>query len=544
MITMPGSGLLSGQELDIPAGYFEELGPEFKDLSQADAEALLEKKLASRRWRLDNLYKLTNEAGEVLTFRMKFAQKLLFLGFWFCNIILKSRQHGITTEMCILYLDTCLFNSNIHAAIVAHNKEDAKDFFDKKVKFAYDNLPQWLRDAIPAQTDATGVLAFSNGSSLRVTTSGRSGTYQLVHISEFGKMCARFPQKAEEVVTGTLNTIHPGQLVTIESTAEGREGRFFEMCQDSQKAQQEGRELGKMDFKFHFFGAYENELNRIDTPVPIPKRLQEYFKKAEANLGIKFEDEFKWWYVSKEKTQGELMYREHPLTPEEAFMKSMEGAYYARQMADVRKGKRITKVPHKEGIQVHTFWDLGFNELTAIWFAQLIGREVHVIDYYENSGESLMHYADYCRNIRDKNGKPYQYGKWWAPHDITVHEYTSGKTRLKFAQESGVNFEVGGRTSKPTQIEAVRRTLPICWFDAENCEKGISRLDGYRKEWNDRLGCWRDKPFDDDNTHGADAFAVLALEMSGVHNWDTGPVINPVERQKTDQELQDPSGWT
>lgn len=537
---------ISTDSLKINVKELEELlGEEqFAGLTHEEALVELEKRLDSRRWRLDNLYYITNEAGEVLQFKMKYAQKLLFLGMWYCNIILKSRQHGITTFICILYLDTCLFNSNISAAIIAHNKEDAKDFFNKKVRFAYDNLPAWLREAIPAQTDAVGVLAFGNGSSLRVTTSGRSGTYQLVHISEFGKMCAKFPAKAEEVITGTLNTVHPKQIVTIESTAEGREGRFYEMCADAIKMQDEGRDLGLMDYKFFFFGAPENDLNYIDTPVPIPARLDNYFDEQEAKAGHPLDKEFKYWYVSKEKTQGELMKREHPLSHIEAFEQSMLGSYYVREMTDARKGKRICSVPYKDGSLVHTFWDLGFNEMTAIWFIQMIGREVHVIDYYENSGEGMMHYADYLKNRKDREGNNYRYGEWWAPHDIMVHEYTAGKTRIDMAREVGISFQVGAKTSKPSQIQAVRNMLPLCWFDLERCDIGIARLDAYRKEWNDRLGCWRDTPLKNDDTHGADAFAVAALELRGVQNWHEGPPINSKERKATEQALQDPGGWT
>lgn len=528
----------SRHELSISLEDIQGLGSEFQGLSLEDAGALLEKRLASRRWRLDNLYKVTDEAGSVFTFKMRFAQKLLFLGFWFCNLILKSRQHGITTEMCILQLDTALFNSNIHCAIIAHNKEDAKDFFTKKVKFAYDNLPNWLKVAMPAKQDAVGVLSFENGSSMRVTVSGRSGTYQFVHISEFGKMCARYPARAEEVITGTLNTIHPGQMVTIESTAEGRGGRYYEMVQDAIRLQQEGRPLSQLDFKFHFFGAHEREGNRISTPVPIPKRLEEYFEKVESKLGVRLDQEFKWWYVTKEKVQGEFMFREHPLTPEEAFMQSIEGSYYSREMADLRKRGGILNVPYKPGHLVNTFWDLGLNNLNAIWFVQFIGKEIHVIDYYENSGEGLLHYAEYLRKLK------YLYGRWVAPHDITVHEYTSNKTRLAIAKEMGINFEVGPKVSKATQIETVRLTLPVCYFDGEKCEKGIERLDNYRKQWNDKLACWRDQPLDDDNTHGADAFALMAMSAPGVHSWDSPQPLDPLGRGKDDIEMADPAGWS
>ena len=139
--------------LDLTREDYELLGDEFKDLTDEECFALLEERLGSRRWRLDNLYKVLNEKAEVVTFQMRYAQRLLFLGFWYCNIILKSRQHGITTFMCILFLDTILFNSNIHTAIIAHNKEDAKDFFEKKIKFAFDNLPGWLRAGYKANQD-------------------------------------------------------------------------------------------------------------------------------------------------------------------------------------------------------------------------------------------------------------------------------------------------------------------------------------------------------------------------------------------------------
>lgn len=446
--------------------------------------------------------------------------------------------------MCILQLDQSLFNSNTHCAIIAHNKEDAKDFFVKKVKFAHDNLPNWLKAGLKARQDAVGVLSFDNGSSIRVTTSGRSGTYQMVHISEFGKMCAKFPAKAEEVITGTLNTIHPGQIVTIESTAEGREGRYYEMIKEARDAQKEKRQLSELDYKFHFFGAHEKAENRVSIPVPIPQRLEKYFDKVEGILGKKLSNEFKWWYVSKEKTQGEFMYREHPMTPDEAFHQSIEGSYYARQMSDARKAGRICSVPHKEGLPVYTFWDLGLDDFNVIWYIQKVGREIHVIDYYENSGEGLMHYADYCKDIRDINGKPYRYGRWCAPHDITVHEYTTNKTRLKWAEEHGIKFEVGPKVSKAMQRETVRRTIPLCWFDLERCEKGIDRLDNFRKQWNDKLGCWRDTPLEDDNQHGADAFALMSLMIDGVHNWDEGPSMNIQVRQKVEQQGQDASGWT
>jgi len=526
-----------------------------------------------QRWRLDNLYKITDAKGKELKFKMNYAQKVLYLGLWYCNLILKSRQHGITTFICLLWLDICLFNSNTHACIVAHNREDAEDFFQKKVKYAYDNLPPLIRKAVPAKLSSTKSLTFENGSSIRVTTSGRSGTYQLVHISEFGKMCAKFPAKAEEVITGTLNAIHPGMIVTIESTAEGREGRFYEMCKQSRALQQllqgqtidalakgdstlkefleasQGQvKLAKTQYKFFFFGWYDNMLNQIDPEgVPIPARMTKYFNEMETKERIFLTDRQKAWYVTKEAVQGDFMYREHPTTADEAFMASMQGTYYAVAMANARKKNRITSVPHQEGVLVDTWWDLGYNDINSIWITQNIGREIHIIDYYQNSGESMLHYADYLDDLAKDPLLKYRYARWVAPHDIDVHEYTSGKTRKKIAWEAGINFEKAPKLDKAAQIENVRRIIPLCWFDIEKCERGLAALDAYRKEWNEKLAVYRDKPLHDWASNGADAFAVFASAHAFM--WEGSSANSPTSISEAAKEREaavskSPKGWT
>jgi hypothetical protein len=541
------------------------------DPEEAEAARSLLTNLDRQRWRLDNLYNIVDAAGMEIPFKMNYAQKLLYLGIWYCNLILKSRQHGITTFMCLLFLDICLFNSNTHACIIAHNREDAEDFFQKKVKFAYDNLPELLRKAIPAKLSSSKSLTFENGSSIRVTTSGRSGTYQLVHISEFGKMCAKFPMKAEEVITGTLNAIHPGMLVTIESTAEGREGRFYEMCKQSQaiadliegrkskeelakgdaKLRQyldtvEGIKLSKTQYKFFFFGWFDNMLNKVEPEgVPIPARLGEYFEKIEAIARVRLSLEQKAWYVTKEAVQGDFMFREHPSIPEEAFQASLQGTYYAVQMANARKNNRIHSVPHQEGVLVDTWWDLGFNDINSIWLTQTVGREIHVIRYYQNSGEGMIHYADWL-NEQSKDHQ-YRYGRWVAPHDIDVHEYTSGKTRRAIAFEAGINFEAAPKLDKPSQIANVRRIIPICWFDIEACERGLAALDAYRKEWNDKLAVYRDQPLHDWASNGADAFAVMASAHQFM--WDWSDAANNLQLSESAREREgilnkSAKGWT
>ena len=191
--------------------------------------AIAHKLLANPRWRLNHLYNIVDKQGNKVIFKFNWAQEELYNDVWYCNIILKARQLGISTFICLLFLDRCLFNSNISAGIIAHTLEDSQQLF-RRVKFAYDNLPEEIKKIVSAENDTTNMLKFSNGSSLRVGTSLRSSTFQYLHISEFGKICAKYPDKAQEIITGSLNTVAPGQYVFIESTAEGRAGYFYDIC--------------------------------------------------------------------------------------------------------------------------------------------------------------------------------------------------------------------------------------------------------------------------------------------------------------------------
>lgn len=234
--------------------------------------------------------------------------------------------------LTILFLDRCLFNSNQHAGIIAHTREDAEMLF-RLVKFAYDSLPIEVKRLRTANTDNARELQLSNGSTLRVGTSMRSSTLQYLHISEFGKICAKFPDKAREIVTGSLNAIAPGQYVFIESTAEGREGYFYEMCKEAEAAQDLGKKLSPLDFRFHFFPWHGHKAYRINSEsVNLTPHMHGYFSQLEAALGHQLEMVQKAWYVKRSETQGEDMKREFPSTPEEAFEASNEGFYYGRQI--------------------------------------------------------------------------------------------------------------------------------------------------------------------------------------------------------------------
>lgn len=460
------------------------------------------------RWRLNNLYWITNEKGERIPFEMNWAQEALFDGMHFLNVVLKARQLGFTTFIQMFMLDACLFNSNIRAGTIAHTLDDAETIFRDKVKYPYDNLPDAVKIANPATQDSAKTLSFANNSSIRVGTSLRSGTHQYLHVSEYGKICAKYPEKAKEVRTGALNTVHAGQIVFIESTAEGQAGHFYDLCQAAQTRQRLGSRLTALDFKFHFFPWWKHPTYRLEgEAVTLTAEQEEYFASLREQ-GIALDDAQKAWYVKKAEEQQEEMKREYPSTPDEAFQASLEGAYYSKEMARAEADKRIGPVPWEPKLPVYTGWDLGRDDCTVIWFAQQIDKQVRVIDFYSNSGEGLQHYAKILA------AKPYVYGKHYLPHDAEVKELGTNLSRVETLAGLGIRATVVPRVSdKADAIQSVRNFLPKCWLDQTKCAEGIKALKAYRKEWDEKLGTWKNEPLHDWASDPADAFASLAMGL-------------------------------
>jgi len=492
--------------------------------------ALVEQCLSSQFWRLNNLYSIVDKRGKQINFKMNWAQKQLFEDEHYCNLILKARQLGMSTYICIYFLDKCLFGKNVSAGIIAHTMEDGQHLFNR-IKFAYDNLPEDIRKLIKADNDTSQMLRFSNGSSIRVGTSLRSSTLQYLHISEFGKICAKYPDKAREIMTGSLNTLGVGQHCFIESTAEGREGYFYDMCLQAQKLRDSKAKLSELDFKFHFFPWWRESSYRMGQPPSISSDMHEYFLKLKTQ-GIDLDPEQRNFYALKYKSQGEDMKREFPSTPEECWEVSNDGSYYARAIIQARVEKRICHVPYDDSLPVNTAWDLGYNDSTTIFYFQCFGKEIRLIDYDEGSGESLQHWLGVVKS------KPYVYDRHLAPHDIMVHEYTSGMTRQSAARKMGLSLVPVTKCDVVPGIDAVRNILSRCWFDEKKCEKGLKALENYRKEWDDRHGCWRSSPLHNWASHGADAFRTLA---TGLHYITGRKTLAEIEREKIESS-RDSSG--
>jgi hypothetical protein len=492
-------------------------------------KAAVKAKLGSRAWRLNNLYTIQDKLGREVRFKLNEVQRELDNSLHNRNLVLKSRQHGVTTWACIRALDTALFKHGQACGLVFHKKEEAIKAFGTKIMYAYDRLPAWLRAELPIlKRDMTGKVEFENGSRIEVSTSHRGGTLQFLHISEYGPMVAMFPARAEEVSSGALNTLAPDTIICIESTAMGAWGDFYDRCQRAlthdRKVEAGVATRTALDYKLHFFGWWMDPTNRLSeedaATVEIPKTEADYFDTLEAEFECRIFHAQRAWFVKKSEEQKDKMKREHPSTPKEAFEGSVEGAYYAVELARAERDGRIGSVPYLPALPVYTAWDLGRSDFTAIWFFQLVGPWVHFIRYYENNHQSIAHYAGILRTLRDEEG--YRYARHYLPHDAGVTDYsrTDNKTRREVleAEKIGECWIVERVENLADGIEMTRQFLNRCRFDAVRCGEdpvgsgrgGLLSLKAYRKSYDERHGIWSDVPMKSWANHGADAIRQAA----------------------------------
>ena len=188
-----------------------------------------------------------------------------------------------------------------------------------------------------------------------------------------------------------------------------------------------------------------------------------------------------------------------------SFDAPLVGSYYGSLMAKALAEERIKNVPYETRLEVHTAWDLGMADSTAIIFFQRFGNEYRIIDYYENQGEGIPHYIKYLRD------KDYVYGKHIAPHDIKVREMGTGKSRYEVARDLGLRFYVCPNIKIHDGIEAARTVIPRCYFDEKRCSLLVEALRQYRKDYDEKNKVYHDRPLHDWTSHAADAFRYLAL---------------------------------
>lgn len=190
-----------------------------------------------------------------------------------------------------------------------------------------------------------------------------------------------------------------------------------------------------------------------------------------------------------------------------SFESALIGSYYSSYLAAAQDEGRIGPVPWQSQHPVHTAWDLGVSDATAIWFVQPVGQMLHLIDYLEATDHGLEWYV---RTLKDK---PYVYGRHYFPHDIAARDWSQdGRTRLQIAESLGLKpAVVVPRGDVANQIQAVRTLFPRFQIHATACHAGLEALKAYRREWSETRRTWMDTPVHDWASHGAAALACFAV---------------------------------
>jgi phage terminase large subunit len=211
-----------------------------------------------------------------------------------------------------------------------------------------------------------------------------------------------------------------------------------------------------------------------------------------------------------------------------SFDASVKGAVFSGELLLMREEDRITHVPYMHELVVDTCWDIGYRDATAIWFIQSpVGGAIRVIDYHEDSGQSLEHYASVLQT------KGYRYGSHVFPHDIAHHEWTTGKSRIERASEllQPIGVVKQEMVSFDDSLHEARLALKKAWFDTEKTARGIDALSSYRWLFNTQSHAYTRTPVHDWASHCADAWRTVAM-------WHISPMrVKPKKALRDEGEM-------
>lgn len=523
--------------LSITKDEFDELYPDLIDIKWIfenepnDDEDMIKNYLPVKLWRMNNLYWIENKDGVRMIMNMNRGQHKVKAAQRKHPrvIVLKSRQQGISTYWLLDYYDDALFMDALNIGMLAQGLEEAATLLTR-VKTAWDLLDPGIKAflGVAVTKDNSKEFSFNNDCTIFIRSSFRSTTLQRLHVSELGKISAKDPQKARELVAGTMQAIKAGNPVVLESTAEGRKNLFHKLWYGAVNF------VGERALK-DFYPVFLSWVDDPDCTARIPQRLsledEEYINLVERDLDIALTNEQKWWVATQRRESGTDFDQEYPYSPEAAFAAVRDGAYFAK----IWKESGRLWYPQDEGIEgkgivlgapgQHTLYDgaldtfvsmdLGMNDMMVliVWqeHTNISGQiEIRIVRVYKNSGESLEHYYRWLVSLNIKIANVY------LPHDAKVRELGSGKSRVGILRDLGMrNTRVLKKTNnKNNDIELARRMLPSVIIDmsaGSGCDYLDDMMHNYSKEWDEKGGMWKNKPLHDEWSNPADAFLYLVM---------------------------------
>jgi hypothetical protein len=474
-------------------------------------------KFADKNWRMNNLYRIVNTQGNSIRFKLNSVQEDVLNGLHNRNLILKARQLGMSTFSVLYLLDEVIFNANLAAGIVSYSLEHAQHIFKRIIGHALDSITPYAKSMVGIVQRSAREITFSNGSFLRVDTTLRGGAYQLVLVSEFGKTCARNPIKAEEVVTGTLQTVSSSGRIIIESTGEGNSGFYADMV--NQAVIRGNDDLNELEYKLFFFPWYDEPSYKMKRKAKYEVELTDYFDKIEINSNVTISDEQRNWYAFQRDTLGDKLRQEFPSTVSEAFISHSDAYYFQICIEKAHQENRCLNISPYDALEpVYIAMDIGVNDLTVIIFFQVVHGEIRIFDYYADNGKGVDFYSRFLQME-----KRYWYHTIFLPHDAArrdgiIVENTYEREFKKLFSGTDTKFRVLKRTDKSINISNAKIKFDRCVFNMNRVKPLVEQLAKYRKKWSEQYGKYLEDPYHGVESNYADAFQYTCQAVSHIES--------------------------
>ncbi len=422
-------------------------------------------------------------------------------------LIPKARRLGMSTVLGIIMVDFCLFGRQKNCSLIDQNAADATRKLDKIMKVALENLPAWLIDRLNIIKSNDSELTFDLGATGKSTIyagmNARGGSNDVLWISEWGVIQYEDPKRSGKIRSGALPSARHG-IIAVETTwAGGKGGDVWELLEPTLTGKAD-------DWKLLFFPWWVDPRNSSETAAMDDHAVQ-YFAKIAARLaaeGIALTDGQRRWWAQERRSQGIFMARENPTFLDECWTVPVAGAVYAEAIERARVEGRITAMPVDGSNLVNTSWDLGAPENTIVWYWQVVGREIRVIDCDIGDMGTLT------ERVAKMLSKGYHFGKHFLPHDCGYDRAAGGNNFVGELTRAGLpapSLAVIPRTASVwIGINHALQLFPSLAFRSPQCDEGLAALSCYRTRRQGDGALTADEPIHDWASHPADAFRMMA----------------------------------
>lgn len=499
-------------------------------IDEKTAEAMVEN-LTDWRWRFTHLYWIKPAELEPECIFCPRAEQWEILELLYDKgerrlAILKARQLGFSTLLSLICLDWLLFRPGVRIAIVDKKASDAHKKLDK-IRFAWERLPYDMREQYRVDEDNKSVLAIrmrKEGDGQRYVEAGekaRGDTFQLLWVSEWGPIQKEDPKRSDDIADGSCPAAEKGVIIVETTWRGGKSGRLYDDIVDpASKLPEKFRT--RHDWHILFFAWYLDKTLVFDGDASqISPQCREYLKDCERKGAPRFTKRQALWYFKVAWPKREKRYEEYPTLLDEIFLSPEPGAIYAEEMASVRAGRRLTRVPVERGLPVFACFDIGRDDAMPCTLIQIVGQSINVVDYHCNNKEGVKYYADWLTTWMKRNKVANL--RVVLPHDgrrkAVQTEHTA---KSKFEACGHEDVIVVTRIPRIWDgIDIVRDTFPYIAINADQCEQEIKIMEG--KKFPSLVECLdryhsidqRDgknisrEPVHDKYSHGCDSFRTF-----------------------------------